>query len=267
MKTSTSLWILLNLLLRSDVAHGHMEMVHPPPIKSKYNRFYNFEDIDYSYNDPLGVFPCKGYHTNEPRVSTEHYLAGEVQRLTIEGTADHDGGSCQVSLSYDAGKTFHVIKSIIGGCPVKRTYEFQIPANAPHGQALLSWTWISRIGNRDFYQNCAWVDIINFSNIHQNKDLDLTFHNPEPIGPPMFVAQIPGTCVIAEGYEFVYPEPGKQIEYGGDPENYTIICEECYPSRPVAQAVFGVGITEFWKNEYNMSCVMRNRQTTPRKGL
>lgn len=259
--------ILVAILLVLAGVQSHMEMIEPPPIKSKNNKYYNFEGIDYSYNDPLGIFPCKGYHVNEPRISTQHYLAGQSQKLVIEGTADHDGGSCQISLSYDQGTTFHVIKSIIGGCPIQRTYDFVIPHNAPHGQALLSWTWISRIGNRNLYQNCAWVDIINLSNVQRTetnlygRERGLSATTPK-FGPPMFVAQVPGSCVVAEGYEYIYPEPGPQVEYGGDPENYTIVCEECFPTKPsstATQYIFGSDI-QFWKNEYNMTCVIKNRQ-------
>lgn len=34
--------------------------------------------------------------------------------MSLQGTAIHNGGSCQISLSYDNGKTFRVIKSFIG---------------------------------------------------------------------------------------------------------------------------------------------------------
>jgi hypothetical protein len=73
---------IIQLLTLSALVTAHMEMARPPPIKSKHNKFYNFRNIDYSYNDPLGIFPCKGYHMDEPPVATEHYMVGETQTLT-----------------------------------------------------------------------------------------------------------------------------------------------------------------------------------------
>ena len=50
--------------------------------------------------------------------------------------------SCQFSLSYDQGKTFAVIASIIGGCPIAEAYTIPIPADVPAGtKALFAWTW------------------------------------------------------------------------------------------------------------------------------
>ena len=50
--------------------------------------------------------------------------------------------SCQFSLSYDQGKTFAVIASIIGGCPTAEAYTIPIPKDVPAGtKALFAWTW------------------------------------------------------------------------------------------------------------------------------
>jgi hypothetical protein len=212
----TVLYVLL-----VSTTHGHMEMVHPPPIKSKYNPHYDYDSIDYSYSNPLGDYPCKGYHIGEPPISTAQYDVGVEQIMTIKGVADHGGGSCQIALSYDAGETFIVIKSIVGGCPLNTNYTFTVPYSAPHGQALLSWTWISRLGNRDFYQNCAWVDISNPVAERYGNMMELA-------GPELFVAQIPGACTVEEGYDFIYPDPGLDVEFRGTSDNYTIICEDCY---------------------------------------
>uniref|UniRef100_A0A060TG46 ARAD1D20262p n=1 Tax=Blastobotrys adeninivorans TaxID=409370 RepID=A0A060TG46_BLAAD len=196
-------------------AMAHMEMVQPAPIKSKYNRFYGYYNVDYSYNAPLGQFPCKGYHIGEPRQSVATYVVGVPYTLKLLGTATHFGGSCQISLSYNGGANFTVIKSIIGGCPIDLEYTFVVPETAPTGQALLSWSWISQVGNRDFYQNCAWVDIVNY-----NKGDSIEIQ-----GPPMWVSQLEGMCKVPEGKDFVYPEPGDNVEYGGEPQLYTTICD------------------------------------------
>src|SRR5947207_3219484 len=66
--------------------------------------------------------------------------------------APHGGGTCQFALSYDNGKTFTVIHSIEGGCPldaVMNKYTIKIPDNAPSAErARFAWTWFNRIGNR-----------------------------------------------------------------------------------------------------------------------
>lgn len=54
------------------------------------------------------------------------------------------GGSCQISLSFDGGVTWVVIKSIIGGCANpdpggSQKFDFTIPGNVQNGDALLAW--------------------------------------------------------------------------------------------------------------------------------
>ena len=56
----------------------------------------------------------------------------------------HNGGSCQLALSYDRGASWSVIKSFIGGCVrplagADQTFRFTVPAGAPRGDALLAW--------------------------------------------------------------------------------------------------------------------------------
>lgn len=125
-----------------------------------------------------------------------------------------------MSLSYDSGRTFTVIKSFIGGCPLTDEYEFQIPLQAPQGIALFSWSWINNVGNRDFYQNCAWVEIQNSKKATQKLS-----------GAEMFVANLQGHCMVPEGYDFVYPNVGPDVEYGGDVDFYTDICANKPPFR------------------------------------
>ena len=74
-------------------------------------------------------------------------------RLT--GSATHNGGSCQMSLSYDGGKTWVVIHSIVGGCPVDtETYTIPVPADVPSGsRVLLAWSWENNTGNRYVISN------------------------------------------------------------------------------------------------------------------
>ncbi|KAF9882598.1 hypothetical protein FE257_006092 [Aspergillus nanangensis] len=131
-------------------------------------------------------FPCKSYG-RDPFVAVANYTARQKYPLTLAGTATHRGGSCQVSLSYNYGESFRVIKSIVGRCPESLQYTFHIPEDAPHGPALLTWTWFNKIGNREMYMNCAQVSIQ---------------------GPPANAK--PGTTI--EGEEVNFPMPSDDID-------------------------------------------------------
>ena len=124
---------------------------------------------------------------------------------SLSGGASHEGGSCQLCLSFDQGKSFRVIHSMIGGCPLKSSYDFTIPSDAPSCEkALFSWSWVNKVGNREFYMNCAVVKISGSSS-------GTTLNTPM-----MFEANIfSGTCQTPEGVDFVYPNPGESVEYGG----------------------------------------------------
>lgn len=142
-------------------ASAHMQMMTPYPIRSPLNKDSD-EKKDYSYTNPLqpsgGDYPCKGY-ANDPFKSQASYSPGQTYELELDGSATHSGGSCQLSLTYDRGKTFKVIESMLGDCPIAKKYNFQIPSDAPSGEALLAWTWFNKVGNREMYMNCAMVTI------------------------------------------------------------------------------------------------------------
>ncbi|KAF3384516.1 hypothetical protein F1880_003067 [Penicillium rolfsii] len=154
-----SITILAGLLATS--ASAHMQMSKPYPIRSPLNKDSN-ENKDYSYTNPLqpsgSDYPCKGY-ANDPFQSQASYSPGQTYELELDGSATHSGGSCQLSLTYDRGKTFKVIESMLGDCPIAKKYNFQIPSDAPSGEALLAWTWFNKVGNREMYMNCAMVTI------------------------------------------------------------------------------------------------------------
>ncbi|KAF8474612.1 hypothetical protein BDZ91DRAFT_270002 [Kalaharituber pfeilii] len=204
----SNLFFLFTLASIIGHASGHIQMHRPYPLRSPLNPSAG-SVIDYDMRSPLAPdgsnFPCKGYHKGiSDATSVEKYQAGKTYQMTLEGSAFHGGGSCQLSLSYDAGATFEVIHSMIGGCPLNRAYDFTIPATARNSEKVLfAWTWFNRIGNREMYMNCAVVDIVGGSG---------TFH-----GPPMFKANIFGsTCVTKEGEDIVFPNPGSSSVYGGN---------------------------------------------------
>ncbi|GCB25830.1 antigenic thaumatin-like protein ARB_01183 [Aspergillus awamori] len=159
-----------------------------------------------------GDFPCKGY-ARDPFDSVAEYTAGQEYAITLAGTATHGGGSCQISLSYDMGETFRVIHSILGHCPEPLHYSFRIPEDAPHGPALLAWTWFNKIGNREMYMNCAQVTIQ--SPISDVGALQGEMQQASRLErPPIFLANIKGEgqCVTIEGEEVSFPMPGDSIK-------------------------------------------------------
>ncbi|KAJ5453552.1 uncharacterized protein N7458_004508 [Penicillium daleae] len=142
-------------------ASAHMQMMKPYPIRSPLNKNSD-EKKDYSYTNPLqpsgSDYPCKGY-ANDTFQSQASYSPGKSYELELDGSAVHGGGSCQLALTYDRGETFKVIESMLGECPISKNYTFQIPSDAPTGDALLAWTWFNKVGNREMYMNCAMVTI------------------------------------------------------------------------------------------------------------
>ncbi|KAJ6099457.1 hypothetical protein N7467_000992 [Penicillium canescens] len=151
---------ILSGLLASTVS-AHMQLSKPYPIRSPLNKDAKGEK-DYSYTNPLSSsgsdYPCKGYAKDEFN-AVDTWAPGSSQEMELEGSATHDGGSCQLSLSYDLGKTFKVIQSVEGDCPIAKKYKFDIPSDAPTGDALFAWTWFNKVGNREMYMNCAMVNI------------------------------------------------------------------------------------------------------------
>ncbi|KAK3955649.1 hypothetical protein QBC32DRAFT_403105 [Pseudoneurospora amorphoporcata] len=103
---------------------GHMVMNTP----HSYN-LYNGSGPDLVQVDPLdGVqykYPCQNHYRVEERGTVK---VGDVQLVNFTGGAQHGGGSCQFSISYDdpeqsngwnTSATFKTIYTIIGGCPAK----------------------------------------------------------------------------------------------------------------------------------------------------
>ena len=150
-------------------------------------------------------FPCKGYQTNTPWRSVVTYTAGQKYNVSLAGSAVHGGWSCQLSLSYDNGTSFHVIESIEGGCPLESSYDFTMPNDVANGDALFAWTWFNFEGNREMYMNCADVTITG------GKGSADSF---ESAHPAIFVANIGNGCKTVEEQETVFAQPGDQVIYG-----------------------------------------------------
>jgi hypothetical protein len=198
------------------MAEAHIQLSKPFPINSPLNPDISYSVKDYSYTAPLFAdgsnYPCKGYHKQTPIVYTAQYQRGQSYSISIAGSATHNGGSCQISISVDNGATFKVIKSILGGCPLKSSYDFTVPASTPAGPALLAWTWVNHSGNRELYMNCAWVTISNSARHRRGREI-AGFNAL----PNIFLANIPQAQGVAtlEGFDVTYPVPGSVVEYGG----------------------------------------------------
>ncbi|KAJ5965138.1 Extracellular protein [Penicillium vulpinum] len=242
--------LILSGLLATAVS-AHMQLSKPYPIRSPLNKDGKGEK-DYSYTNPLSSsgsdYPCKGY-ANDEFEAVATWQPGSSQEMTLEGSAVHDGGSCQLSLTYDKGKTFKVIESIEGDCPIAKKYQFDIPSDAPSGDALFAWTWFNKVGNREMYMNCAMITIGGSSNRNANvhsEDREVK-HAPKLDGKPthkgpnknangqtknakssfdslpdLFVANVnqAGKCVTIEGQAVHFPNPGPKLIGKADGPGY-----------------------------------------------
>ncbi|KAH6463274.1 hypothetical protein HBI57_058090 [Parastagonospora nodorum] len=223
---------LLGALSALPLTHAHMQMSNPSPFRDPHANRPN-EPKDYNILNPLHAdgsdFACKGYHLNTPWTTTATYEAGGTYKMQLTGSATHGGGSCQLSMSFDEGKEFRVIKSIEGGCPEKKEYSFTVPPELAKGgrkRGLFAWTWFNKIGNREMYMNCAPVEIVPKDN---DKRDDLSEHveardvqktNAAAQAslssyPPLFVANLKSVndCVTKETQDVVFDTPGKSVDF------------------------------------------------------
>ena len=222
-------FLFIAAFLASSVT-AHMQLSQPLPIRSPLNKDSKGK-MDYSYTNPLSTsgsdYPCKGY-AQDPFEATANYSPGQSYQIKLAGSATHKGGSCQISLSYDKGKNFHVIHSILGGCPIDKAYKFKVPSDAPKGDALLGWTWFNKVGNREMYMNCAQVtvggsgkrdvDATEAEDIDDEEAANSTMHVIQADSfqdlPPIFIANVngPGKCKTVEGTDVNFPKPGPSVE-------------------------------------------------------
>lgn len=203
------------------LASAHMQMSEPFPINSPQDPAVPANLKDNDYTSPLKAdgsnFPCKGYHKQETsHVSKATYKAGGQGQMSIIGGAAHNGGSCQISLSYDNGETFKVIKSMIGGCPLTTSYDFTIPQDAPSStDVLLAWTWFNKVGNREMYMNCARVTVEGSTPGRHRRAQVTARDNAFASLPDMYTCNLGKGCTTKEGEDVAFPEPGSDVANGG----------------------------------------------------
>ncbi|KAG0334047.1 hypothetical protein BG004_000575 [Podila humilis] len=128
----------------------------------------NGQSIDYNLNSPIGTFDSKDSPLCKSTVPSQKrtvYNAGQSISTSYSIGASHGGGHCQWALSYDNGKTWAVLKTVLRDC-LKGTssggsysVSVPIPAGAPSGKATFMWLWNNAVGNRELYSNCADIEI------------------------------------------------------------------------------------------------------------
>ena len=211
MKPSAFLTIGLGLAVRSS---GHMLVSYPPALRWEGNPNVPTTEIDYDLTSPLNSnFPCKGYQNDlgsDLGAAVATWEASGSYNFTLLGSATHNGGSCQASLSYDKGQSFTVIHSYIGDCPVNSppggSFPFTVPSDAPAGAALFAWTWFNNVGNREMYMNCASVMITSGP-----AKAELTTNVPFSERPSILVANVQNGCTTIAGTDVVFPNPGSDV--------------------------------------------------------
>ncbi|KAJ2551757.1 hypothetical protein EV175_003575 [Coemansia sp. RSA 1933] len=139
---------------------------------------------------------CK--HTVAWPTPAATWTAGETVKLQFgSDAASHSGGHAEFSISYDGGHTFVVIEMVlryifVGTKPASPTndvsifdYDLKLPDNLPASdKAIFAWTWVNASGNREFYMNCADVEIKGTSTSISGKNVT--------------IANYPGYPTIAE---------------------------------------------------------------------
>lgn len=181
--------IFLNLWIYFGVSLAHISMSFPPSRRNQLSEYYRENGlVNYNLRSPLNVepdrfsFPCKGFPKG-PSVTT--YDTNTIT-ITLEGTAVHGGGHCQFGISYD-DRNFVVLKTVVSNCLLdSMSYSFDIPENAKGDDVTVFWTWINRIGNREYYMECADVTVNTNGN-----SIDIS-------GKELLVVNLPGYPNVPE---------------------------------------------------------------------
>jgi hypothetical protein len=218
--------IATTLLLCIASVDAHMIMLTPTP--------YGKSTLDNSPLDATGAdFPCKqrsGVYDAEGASNT--MVIGEPQTLSFLGSAVHGGGSCQVSLTTDlqptASSQFMVIHSIQGNCPSNVTgnldadasgtgaavFQYTIPAGIAPGQYTIAWSWVNKVGNREFYMNCGPATVVAAKKKRYAPAPSVS--KRQSSFPAMFVANLQSVndCITIEGDDTLYPDPGSSVQNG-----------------------------------------------------
>lgn len=217
---------LVSLACLITMTNAHMIMSSPVPYgKSTLNNSPLLGDgSDFPCKQRSGVYDAEGAQNN--------IAIGEPQTLSFIGSVVHGGGSCQVSLSTDLQPTknsqWMVIHSIEGGCPSNVTgnldanpagtgaaqFQYTVPEGVEPGQYTIAWSWVNKVGNREFYMNCGPATI---TAAKKKRYAPAPIVRRQSSFPAMFVANLQGVdngCTTAEGLDIEYPDAGASVEKG-----------------------------------------------------
>ncbi|KAH7396345.1 hypothetical protein BKA66DRAFT_454928 [Pyrenochaeta sp. MPI-SDFR-AT-0127] len=208
------------LMALASSATAHMTLNYPIP--------FNKESLNSSPLEPAD-FPCKQRPGVYQVDTMNRWDAGTTETVSFTGGATHGGGSCQFSITSDSEPTeqsqWKVIHSVIGGCPtnntgndsddpaahVAATFPVTMPSNVPDGRYTFAWSWVNKIGNREFYMNCAPIQVGSGSGSASTASVASALSAL----PDMFVVNLPYTeCQTVEKEDFSYPDPGQSVVVG-----------------------------------------------------
>ncbi|GAA6043634.1 hypothetical protein JCM8097_000846 [Rhodosporidiobolus ruineniae] len=182
----------------------------PYAIYSKSDPQTEETNKDYSMTSPLNStgadFPAKLRCTKaivDTITPVANLVANEDYEWTLGGTAVHNGGSCQVAISYDYCENMVVMASWIGGCPLSLPYKFKVPDIPGCEKCIFLFSWFNNSGNREMHQNAAVVSVTGTAT---------SFTGPNAYRGNTFSD---GSCINPEGTDLVFPRPGDQVIYGG----------------------------------------------------
>ncbi|KAF9585680.1 hypothetical protein BGW38_001233 [Lunasporangiospora selenospora] len=176
---SSALLAVASILSSVPTTFGHIAMSFPPGQAGPWSN-----DPSNQVHAWIGFegkkFPCGGYKRGPvTTLSAGQMVPVRFWNFNIhnykqfpppKGTAQarHGGGACEFSLSYDAGKTWHVIGQYTKSCPdIYYEWPVKIPSNVPScsdpDKCLFSFSWTAFATNQ-FYHHCANVKINGVKN-------------------------------------------------------------------------------------------------------
>ncbi|KAF9919827.1 hypothetical protein FBU30_010484 [Linnemannia zychae] len=197
------------LLLVSYVAlvSAHMGLLYPTPrggygtkqYNGRIHAFIGYKDSKWNMR-----FPCGGYapgpvtNMHAGQTVNVRFLASGMSASQISKQpkptsskqfyqARHGGGTCEFSLSYDNGKTFHLIGRYTRTCPdAYYQWPVKIPDNVPSctqkDRCLFVWTWTANILPQ-WYMNCADIRLTGVKNGRlPSKSIQIVDFKPRRMG-------------------------------------------------------------------------------------
>ena len=132
-----------------------------------------------------------------------------------------------------------------------QVFGFRVPEGAQRGEALLAWSWLNNLGNREFYMNCAvvtigggrkrrWEEEVEGGNGTEVQERGL---QKRAGGTQIFLANLGNGCATVGGMDVQFPDPGGEVEYGGS-GNTALPVGEC------GEVKAGGGGSSGWSCDY-----------------